>query len=218
MFQAMVNGSIAVLTKPSVGTFEEHEQNNLAWALIYAAIAGVISALISAVTAPLRFGQVRQQLEAAGMAGAELEAMLAAQTGGGLVGSVMSALLGTIISSLIIWSVVYGLGRVFGGTGAFGELAWNISLFTSPLAVLYMIVSVIGSLIPLLGGIVAFGLFLYGLYLDYLAIQSGMNLPSNKALYVILILFLIGFTLFCLVFGAAFLAIIGLGAAGGFAP
>lgn len=218
MFQAMINGSVAVLTKPSVASFEEHEKNNLAWALIYAAIAGVISSLINAVTAPLRLGQVRQQLEAAGMAGAELEAMLAAQSGGGLVGSVISTLLGTIISSLIIWGIVYGLGRAFGGTGAFGELAWNISLFTSPLAVIFVIIGVIGSLIPLLGGILAFGLFLYGLYLDYLAIQSGMNLPSNKALYVILILFLIGFTLFCLVFGTAFLAIIGLGAARGVEP
>jgi hypothetical protein len=218
MLQAMFNGSIAVLTKPSVETFEEHEQNNLAWALIYAAIAGVIGALISAVTAPLRLGQLRQQLEAAGMAGAELEAMLAAQTGGGLVGSVMSALFGTIISGLILWSIAYGLGRAFGGTGAFGELAWNISLFTSPMAVLFIIASVIGSVIPLLGGVIALTLFLYGLYLDYLAIQSGMNLPSNKALYVLLILFLIGFTLFCLVFGAAFLAIIGLGATRGFAP
>jgi hypothetical protein len=218
MFQAMINGSLAVLTKPSVGTFEQHEKNNLAWALIYAAIAGVICALIRAVTLPLRLSQIRQQLEAIGMAGAELEAVLATQSGGGLVGSVISTLLSTIIGSLILWGIVYGLGRAFGGTGAFGELAWNVSLFTSPLAVIFMIVSVIGGLIPLLGGILAFGLFLYGLYLDYLAIQSGMNLPSNKALYVILILFLIGLILFCLVFGAALLAIIGLGAARGLAP
>lgn len=217
MFQAMINGSAAVLTRPSVATFEEHEQNNLAWAFIYAAIAGVISALINAVAAPLRLGRLRTQLEAAGMSGAELEAMLITQSGG-LVGTMVSALVGTIISSLIIWGIVYGLGRAFGGTGAFGELAWNISLFTSPLAILFAIVSIIGSLIPLLGGIIAFGLFLYGLYLDYLAIQAGMNLPSNKALYVILILFLIGFVVFCFFFGAVFLAIIGLGAFTDFQP
>ena len=45
MFQEMINGSVAVLTKPSVSTFEEHEKNNLSWALIYAVIAGVINAV-----------------------------------------------------------------------------------------------------------------------------------------------------------------------------
>jgi Yip1 domain len=109
---------------------------------------------------------------------------------------------------------VYGLGRAFGGTGQFGELAWGLSLFSSPLAVVSTIVAVI----PFVGGIAAFALSLYGLYLTYLAIQSGMNLPSQKALYVILVLFLIFLGLFCFVFGAALLAIIGLGAAGSVSP
>ena len=39
-----------------------------------------------------------------------------------------------------------------------------------------------------------------------------MNLPSNKALYVILILFLVVLAVFCFIFGAAFLALMGAGA------
>ncbi len=214
MFQEMINGSVAVLTKPSVSTFEEHEKNNLSWALIYAVIAGVINAVINAITAPLRVGQLRAQFEAAGMAGEQLEAALAAQTGGGLIGGIIGALIGTIIGSLIGWGIVYLLGRAFGGTGAFGELAWGLSLFSSPIAV----VSTILAVIPIVGGFAAFALSLYGLYLTYLAIQSGMNLTSQKALFVILVLFLILLGLFCLVFGAAVLAIVGLGAAGNLAP
>jgi hypothetical protein len=210
MFQEMINGSVAVLTKPSVSTFEEHEKNNLSWALIYAVIAGVINAVINAITAPLRVGQLRAQFEAAGMAGEQLEAALAAQTGGGLIGGIIGALIFTIIGSLIGWGIVYLLGRAFGGTGAFGELAWGLSLFSSPIAV----VSTILAVIPIVGGFAAFALSLYGLYLTYLAIQSGMNLTSQKALFVILVLFLILLGLFCLVFGAAVLAIVGLGAAG----
>ena len=38
MFQQMLNSSIAVLTRPSVGTFEEHERNDLGWAVIDAAL------------------------------------------------------------------------------------------------------------------------------------------------------------------------------------
>ena len=210
MFQEMINGSVAVLTKPSVSTFEEHEKNNLSWALIYAVIAGVINAVINAITAPLRVGQLRAQFEAADMAGEQLEAALAAQTGGGLIGGIIGALIFTIIGSLIGWGIVYLLGRAFGGTGAFGELAWGLSLFSSPIAV----VSTILAVIPIVGGFAAFALSLYGLYLTYLAIQSGMNLTSQKALFVILVLFLILLGLFCLVFGAAVLAIVGLGAAG----
>ncbi len=221
MFQELINGSVAVLTKPSVSTFEEHEKNNLTWALIYASIAGVINAVIQAVTAPWRLAQVQSQVEqqieqlrAQGMDTTFLEQSLQAAAQPNIVGDAIGALIGTIIGSLILWGIIYGLGRAFGGTGAFGELAWDISLFSSPLAV----ISTILALIPLLGGIAAFALSIYGLYLGYLAIQSGMNLPSNKALYVMLIIFLVNLVLFCLLFGAVLLAAIGLGAALSTAP
>ena len=128
MFQEMSNGSIAVITQPSVGTFEKHERNNLTWALIYAVIAGVINAIVNTVTGPLRLGQLRSQLEAVGLSGAELEAALAAQSGGGLVGPLVWALFGTIIASLIGWGIVYGISRAFGGTGTFGELRFATKL------------------------------------------------------------------------------------------
>jgi hypothetical protein len=207
MFQEMINGSIAVLTKPAVSTFEEHEKNNLAWALIYAVIAAVINAIITVATAPLRAGQMRAQYEAMGMSPEQIDAAVASG-GGGVVGAIIGALIATIIGSLIYWGIVYGLGRAFGGTGAFGELAWDLALFSAPLSV----ISTLLGAIPVVGGIIAFAASIYGLYLTYLAIQSGMNLPSNKALYVILILFLIVLVIFCFVFGAAFLAIMGLGA------
>jgi hypothetical protein len=216
MFQELINGSIAVITKPSVSTFEEHEKNNLVWALIYAVIAGVINAIIQAATAPFRVAQVQAQLQTQidqlrdqGLDTSFLEASLQQAAQPNFLGDALGAMIGTIIGSLIVWGVIYGLGRIFGGTGQFGELAWDLSLFSSPLAVLGVIVGII----PLVGGIVSFALSLYGLYLGYLAIQSGMNLPSNKALYVMLIIALIWFVFFCFVFGLAALAVIGLGAA-----
>lgn len=221
MFQELINGSVAVLTKPSVSTFEEHEKNNLTWALIYASIAGVINAIIQGLTAPWRIAQTRAQLEqqiadleAQGVDTSFFEQSLAQAAQPNIVGDALFALVGTIIGSLIIWGIIYLLGRAFGGTGAFGELAWDISLFSTPLAVIGLILAVI----PLVGPLLSFAVNIYGLFLAYLAIQSGMNLPSNKALYVILVLFLINLLLFCLVFGAILLAVVGLGAAGGFAP
>ncbi|GAB4435878.1 MAG: Yip1 family protein [Chloroflexi bacterium OHK40] len=200
MFQEMINGSIAVLTRPSVSTFEEHEKNNLAWALIYSLIAGVINAIIAAIAASLGLG-------AATMAGLDPEVAPAQPD---ILGTVFGAILFTVLILLIAWGITYGLGRAFGGTGQFGELAYNLSLFAAPL-------SVIGSLlglIPIVGGIAAFALSVYNLYLTYLAIQSGMNLPSNKALYVIIIEFVIATAIvlcFVLFFAVLVAAIMGAG-------
>ena len=160
-FQTMLNGSMAVLQHPAVSTFEEHEKNDLQAATIYVAIGGLLSGVFSAIGASLRGGSM----------------------GGGLIGGA----LGAIIGFYIYLGLVYLLGRAFGGTGQFGELGYDVSLFTAPLTV----VSSLLSLIPVIGGIAAFALAIYNIYLTYLSIQSGMNLPKDKALWVMLIIFLI---------------------------
>lgn len=194
MIQEMVNGSIAVLTRPSVQSFEQHERDNLVWALIYAAIASVINGIIAAITALLNPGlQPAAQVSISNV-------FLA----------LITTILATIIGSLIGWGFIYLLGRAFGGTGSFGELAWGISLFSSPLAV----AQGIANAIPFVGGFILFILFAYGVYLNYLAIQAGMNLPSQKALYISIILFVIGLLFLCVTVGFTLLAIL----AGGFAP
>lgn len=200
MFQEMINGSIAVLTRPSVSTFEEHEKNNLTWALIYSVIAGVINAIFTGIRAALFPATVAVE----GL-DPEIAAQLGQASGAGIIGGVFGALIFTPIALLISWGIVYGLGRAFGGTGQFGELAWDLALFGAPLTAIGSVLN----LIPILGGIATFALGIYNLYLSYLAIQSGMNLPSNKALYVILILAAIFLVLFCSIFGVTLLALIG---------
>ena len=54
MFQQMLNGSRAVLLRPSVSTFEEYERNDLSWALIYIAIAAAVTAILP--SHPVTFG------------------------------------------------------------------------------------------------------------------------------------------------------------------
>lgn len=182
MFQEMINGSIAVLSRPSVATFEEHEKNNLAWALIYSVIAGVINSIFAAIGASI------------------------SGSGAGIGTAIGSGIIGTVIGLLVSWGITFGLGRAFGGTGSFGELAWDFALFSAPLT----IVGGLLGLIPILGGIAAILLLIYNFYLTYLAIQAGMNLPSNKALYVILIEIAIGLVIVVclgLVFGAAIFAL-----------
>jgi hypothetical protein len=160
-FQTMFNGSMAVLQHPAVSTFEEHEKNDLGAATIYVAIGGLISGVVGAIGAAIRGGNV----------------------GSGLIGGA----LGAIIGFYIYLGLVYLLGRAFGGTGQFGELGYDVSLFTAPITV---VSSVLG-LIPVLGGIAALVLAIYNIYLTYLGIQSGMNLPKEKAIWVMVIIFLI---------------------------
>ncbi len=207
MFQEMINGSIAVLTKPSVATFEEHEKNNLTWALIYSVAAGVINAIVAAIAAALGLGQ-------ANLSGLDPEVAAAAGQPN-IIGTIFGAIIFTILILLISWGITYLLGRAFGGTGQFGELAYGLSLFGAPL----LVIGSTFNLIPLVGWVVGLALGIYNLYLTYLAIQSGMNLPSNKALYVIIIQFVIGLAIvLCfVVFFAAIIAAV-VGGSGGFEP
>ncbi|MFV9505705.1 MAG: Yip1 family protein [Oscillochloridaceae bacterium umkhey_bin13] len=203
MFQEMINASIAVLTKPSVATFEEYEKDNLQWALIYSVAAALINAVFAAISALLS---------------PELYSDTFSQLGLGVVGGVLIAMfafvftiIGTVLGLLITWGITFGLGRAFGGTGTFGELAYGLALFGAPLT----IASSILGLIPFLGGLVNLVLVIYNFYLTYLAIQSGMNLPNTKALFVIIIQAIIGIVLLTCFF---VLVVFGVAAGGGLAP
>jgi hypothetical protein len=210
-FQYMFNASMAVLRRPAVGTFEEYEKNNLQWATIYVAIAAVVSAILGAIAFTIQRPYIEQQLrDAQTQLGGQIDLTggLASQS---LVGAIVSGLLGTLIGFFIFLGIVYLIGRAFGGTGNFGELAFDMSLFWAPLMVIRALISVIAiGPLALLTGLVSFVVAIYNLYLTYLAIQSGMNLPKNKALYVILIIFgillAIGLCVF-VVFAAALAAL-----------
>jgi Yip1 domain len=213
MFQQMLNGSRAILLRPSVATFEEYERNDLGWALIYIAIAAVATAILNAIGFAIRGPAMQAALRS-------LESQLgdrplppgfaAFLAGGSLTGAVVGGLFGAIIGFFIWTGIIYVLGRAFGGTGAYGELAYDVALFSAPMAVLNALVGLI-SIGPLacLTFIVTVALGIYNLYLSWLSIQSGMNLPGNKALWVILLPILVGLLLCC----GLFVLLIGLFAA-----
>lgn len=207
MFQQMINGSIAVLTRPSVSTFEEHERDNLGWGLIYAAIGAVISAVLGAIgaaVAPPPDPATLEQLEGSPFedfaAGAAAEPSIA--------GAVIGALTIGMLGYLIYLGVVYLIGRQFGGTGRFGELAYDISLFYTPLGVVTGVIGLAASAVPLLACLtlpISIAAFVYNLFLTYLGIQAGMNVPKDKALITMVIIAVIGIVLICglaVVFGA----------------
>jgi len=210
-FRYMLNASMAVLRRPAVGTFEEYEKNNLQWATIYVAIAAVVSAILGAIAFAIQRPFIAQQLrDAQNQLGGQVD-LTGALANRSIVGAIFSGLLGTLIGFFIFLGIVYLLGRAFSGTGNFGELAFDMSLFWAPLMVVRALISIIAiGPLAFLTGLVSFAIGIYNLYLTYLAIQSGMNLPKNKALYVILIIFgvllVIGVCVF-VVFAAALAAL-----------
>jgi hypothetical protein len=208
MFQQMINGSIAVLTRPSVATFEEHERNNLGWAVIYAGIGAVIAALLGAIGAAIAppttvDPATQQQLE-----GTPFESILTtASQPPSIAGATVSGLIGALLGFLLYAGLVFLIARAFGGTGAFGELAYDISLFYTPLAILNAVIALLVSAVPVIAcltWIVSLGAGIYNLFLTYLGIRAGMNVPQDKAILTMVIIFVASLILVCGLFAVIF--------------
>jgi hypothetical protein len=208
MFQQMLNASRAILLRPSVATFEEYERDDLGWALIYTLIAAVAAAILRAVGGLLQRAALEQQM-------ANLEQQLGNSPmlpfirsmigGGGLVFTLIFTLFATVIGFFLGVGIIYLLGRAFGGTGTFGEMAYDIALYSAPIAVLGALLGII----PIVGSLAALALGIYEIYLYWLSVQAGMNLPGSKALWVILIPILVVVLLCCGIFVLAFFVIAG---------
>jgi hypothetical protein len=197
----MLNSSRAVLLRPSVSTFEEHEQNNLGWATIYVAIGSIITAVLGAVsflTQRATFNQLEQQYD-------DLERQLGQPIPfrdflipQNPIGPIISNLVGTLVVFFIFLGIIFLLGKLFGGTGSFGQLAYDVALFWTPISVISGVVSVL-SVGPLACITLPITLALvgYNLYLTYLSVRAGMNLPSGKAIMVIATPLLLVFVACC---------------------
>jgi hypothetical protein len=210
MFQQMLNASRAVLLRPSVATFEEFERDDLGWALIYTLAAAVVAAILRAIGSLLTRAALEQQLAGLEQQLGDSPALPLIRSmigGGGLIFTLIFTLFATIIGFFIGVGIIYLLGRAFGGTGTFGEMAYNIALYSAPVTVFGALLGII----PIVGGLAALALGIYQIYLNWLAIQAGMNLPGNKALWVILIPLLVLVVLCCVLFAGLFglLAIVG---------
>ena len=114
-----------------------------------------------------------------------------------LIGSVAagSASVGSIISVIVGFFIVVGiqylLAKAFKGTGDFKQQAYGYLLFYAPLT----IISYILGLIPILGGIIGFALFIYEIVLNVFQIMAAHRLSGGKATAVVLIPYAVLFLL-----------------------
>lgn len=170
----MVNQSIAVLTRPSVQTFEMYEKRGTTQsALIYVAVGAAIAGIVAFV-----FGLF------------------------GGIGSAIASLFGAILLPLVGFGVfaflLFYVGRSQGGTGTQDEVFYTSALYAAPI----LAVSGAVSNIPLLGCLllpVTLVLGLYQIYLAYLATRASQNLDQNKAILTIALAWLAQFLITLLI-------------------
>jgi hypothetical protein len=183
---------VRVLTKPSAATFAE-EMGKAGWGIIWVQLIvfSVISAILSflrSFTNPTVFGP------ATGTNAADLPAMQAFDRIFSL-----SFIITTIIFFFIAVGISYLIAKAFGGQGTFKAQSYTQLLFQVPTGIL----SGVLLLVPFVGFIGSFFLFVYSIVLQIFSIMAVHRLSGGKAsavvlipLAVVVVLLFIAFTIF----------------------
>ncbi|HET9493947.1 MAG TPA: YIP1 family protein [Chloroflexia bacterium] len=176
LFQSWLNA----LTKPNVTTYEaEIPRANWTSTLVGVALVAIVGAIMSL----LAFGATAAMLD-------PFTDMLRQQDpnfdpntltqfyGGAGVGGAISTFIFTFVTFFLGAGLLWLTARMFGGTGSdFMTHSYLLSLSYTPTRV----IAAVASIIPLLGGIVSFVLFLYQLYLAGLAMQASQRMQPGRA-------------------------------------
>jgi hypothetical protein len=200
MFADLLQGSLAVLRRPTVPTFLHHKREAIGWATLYVVLGTLIAVGLdwldyqvdapytSARVADLR-GQISQlESPSLDMSGVIGQPSLAAS----LTRSVLSSLFGFGV----LVGVVHLVRRLVGGSGSIVGLAYVIALYWPPMAVLVALAMLMFSgPLSWFQGVAILLLSLYNLFLTSIAMQAGLNLTSRCAGLVVLLLVALGLLL-----------------------
>ena len=171
------------LTRPSDQTFARIARSPNAkstTAFLWIFLGSLVSSLLAI---PAQGAAMRQIIEMSGLG----EQGIPANAGGGLMGVICGAPVAAVFS-VVLFAIVVGivqlLARMFGGTGTFDQLTYALAAIVTPF---YLVSGVLGllSAIPFAGacfGIVAFGLALYVLVLEVMAVKGVNQFGWGQAL------------------------------------
>ncbi len=195
MLMTMLRGSRAILLHPAVATFEAEERNSLRWALAYVAIGATLTALLGALAFYVQRPFLATQYAALSAEFATLEQAVGQDLPLEEIffptntrTSILSNILGTLVGFLVYLSIVFLPGRGLGGSGKYGELAYDIALFWVPISVVSAALNIFSiSVFSCLTAPLVLLVTLYGFYLTFLSVQAGMNLSPRRALIIILV-------------------------------
>lgn len=169
---------IKILTKPGAASFYE-EQPKANWGMVWTQllIIGLIGTIVGLIGTAIGTAAIASL--GGGSSAAGVAMISSVFEGAGSVYSIAS----TIVGFFIVVGIQYLLAKAFGGNGTFVQHGYNYLLFETPIAV---VSSVLG-LIPVLGGLLAAALGIYGIVLNVYAVMASHRLSGGKATWVVLI-------------------------------
>lgn len=172
MLAQLVRSWIAVVTNPSVATFDA-ERPRAAMDRVFVGV--LLSSFIASVGSAI--GQIVWTVLQAGMGAERME--IAA----GVMTAFLLPFLGPVFSLIGFFignGVLYLLAKLLGGTGDFVVHNYLLSLLYAPLA----IIGGVFSIVPVLGGLAGIPLGIYSLVLTTLALRSAHGLSTGRAIAV----------------------------------
>ncbi len=175
---------VSVTTQPGRASFDEaRPHSDLGLAVLGIALAGLVAAVLNFLST-IVFGATVMGL--AGLIPGEDFAEAVLPTFMSVFGSGVGIVLGpvvTVAGFLILSGVLYVVAMILGGEGSFTEQSYLLSLFQAPLNI---VTSVLG-LIPIAGGCLNIGVWVYGIVLGVFAIQSAHRMTTGRAAVVVLL-------------------------------
>ena len=183
---------IRILTKPSAATFAE-EQGKAAWNIVWVQLLGlgVISALLQFLIIQLVVPIILSS--ASSSSGGTAVAGVVAILEGFAVGFARMTIITVPLSFFITSGIYYLIAKAFSGQGTFLAQSYSATLFYIPTAILSSVLF----LIPFLGGLAAFALFIYEIVLGVYMMMAVHRIGGGKATAVVLMPAIVLFLLFC---------------------
>jgi hypothetical protein len=201
---SLVETWIAAVTKPNASTYEQivaQPGATAGKAFLWVFVASILTSLASLIAQAVSFGgqSMMQQFLPPELArelpiGAAPSIGFAGVICGAPVGAVFAVLFFAIGVALVQW-----VAKLFGGTGTFDKLAYAFSAITVPVSVVSAVLAIIG-IIPFVGiltGLISFGLGIYAIVLQVLAVQAVNGLDMLKAVGAVLLPGLVIFIFIC---------------------
>jgi len=202
---SMVETWIAAFTKPNEGTFAQivaQPGASATKAFLWVFVASLLTSFASLISQAVSFGQGLGGLEQflPPEIARELPVDVIPSFGfgtvicGAPVGAVFAVLFFAISVALVQW-----VAKLFGGTGSFEKLAYAFSAILVPYSVITAVLALVG-IIPIIGiltGLLSFGLSIYMLVLEVLAVKAVNGLDTGRAVGAVLLPVLVIFLVIC---------------------
>jgi hypothetical protein len=196
---------ISAVTKPNESTFAQIAAQpgaTGAKAFLWVFLASLLTSFASLIAQAVGFGgqmNMFQEFLPPELA-SEFPVGAAPSLGIGTVicGAPVAALLG-VLGFAIGVGLIQWVATLFGGTGSFDKLAYSFSAIMVPVSVVSAVLTLVG-IIPIIGiltGLISFGLGVYAIVLQVLAVKAVNGLDTGRAVGAVLLPGLVIFLVIC---------------------